>query len=107
LKAHKAPHGYDLDLAFAAPVAVRNANTAYAVEQFPPQTRSCGELGTSGLPIERDVARGQIIHVTLFVEQRPGCHGVVRGRIIFGRQPDASTGPVGGETIGRFSFALP
>jgi hypothetical protein len=107
LKAHKAPHGYDLDLAFAAPVAVRNANTAYAVEQFPPQTRSCGELGTSGLPIERDVARGQIIHVTLFVEERPGCHGVVRGRIIFGRQPDASTGPVGGETIGRFSFALP
>jgi hypothetical protein len=107
LKAHKASHGYDLALAFAAPAAVRNANTAYAVEQFPPQTRSCGELGTSGLPIERDVARGQVIRVTLFVEQRPGCHGVVRGRVIFGRQPGPLTGPVPGQTVGSFSFVLP
>jgi len=107
LKAHRAPHGYDLELAFAAPVAVRNASTAYGVEQFPPQTRGCGGLGSSGLPIERDVARGQVIHVTLFVEQRPGCDGVVRGRVIFGHQPGPLTGPFPEQTVGSFSFKLP
>ncbi|MGO9320207.1 MAG: hypothetical protein ACLQBY_05320 [Solirubrobacteraceae bacterium] len=107
LKARSTPRGYDLELAFPAPFAVHNADTAYAVEYTQPQTPACGRYGTAGLPIERDVARGQIIHVTVFVGQRPGCHGAVQGRVIFGRQSGPLTGPAPGETVGRFSFELP
>jgi RNA polymerase sigma factor (sigma-70 family) len=107
VKARKVPRGYELTLTFAAPIAVHSAATAYAVEQMPPQTKACGELGTSGLPIERDVARGQRIRVSVFVEQRRGCHGIVRGRVIYGRQPDPLSGPAPGNTVGRFAFALP
>jgi RNA polymerase sigma factor (sigma-70 family) len=107
VKARKMPHGYQLTLAFAAPIAVHSAASAYAVEHTPPQTAACGEQGTSGIPIERDVARGQLIRVSVFVEQRPGCHGVVRGRVIYGSQSDPLSGPAPGETVGRFAFTLP
>ncbi len=107
VRARKVSHGYELTLAFVAPVAVRNAATAYAVEQAPPQTAACGEHGTSGLPIERDVARGQLIRVSMFVEQPPGCHGAVRGTVIYGRQSGPLSGPAPGDTVGRFAFLLP
>jgi hypothetical protein len=108
LAAHKVARGYDLHLEFAAPVAVRDADTAYAVEYTLPQNNGCGAKGTAGLPIERDLARGQLVRVTIFIGQQPGCHGTIHGHVIFGSQPDALTGPTYDETtIGRFSFTLP
>lgn len=107
LTAHGTAGGYDLDLTFVAPVAVFDASTAYGVQVTLPRERACGHGGLSGQSIERDLARGQLVHVTEFVAQPPGCHGVVHGRVIFGRQPDAFTGPVDSEVIGRFSFDLP
>lgn len=106
LDAHGVARGYDLDLAFVAPFAVRNASTAYAVEYTLPQNAGCGAKGTAGLPIERDVARGQRVRVTIFIGRQPGCQGTIRGRVIFGTQPDALTGPAPGRTIGRFYFPL-
>jgi hypothetical protein len=105
--ARKVQRGYDLGLTFIAPAAVFDASTAYGIQITQPSSRTCGLGGTSGQSAERDIARGQTVHVTDFVAQPPGCHGVIHGRVILRRQPDASTGPVGGETIGRFSFALP
>jgi hypothetical protein len=107
LEAHKVAGGYDLDLAFAAPVAVRNAYTAYAVEYTLPQNAGCDAKGTAGQPIERDLARGQLVRVRIFIGQQPGCRGTIHGRVIFGHQPDALSGPAPGETIGRFSFYVP
>lgn len=107
LTAHKVHRGYDLDLTFIAPAAVFDASTAYGIQITQPSSRTCGLGGTSGQSTERDIARGQTVHVTEFVAQRPGCHGVIHGRVILGRQPDALSGPVSGETVGRFSFALP
>jgi hypothetical protein len=43
----------------------------------------------------------------VFIGHPAGCTGTVRGRVIYGRQPDGFTGPVGGETIGRFAYTLP
>jgi hypothetical protein len=107
VEARKVAGGYDLELAFIAPAAVFDASTAYGVQITMPDAPACGRGGVSGQSIERDVARGQSVHVTELVGQPPGCHGVVHGRVVFGRQPDAFTGPVSGETIGRFSFDLP
>lgn len=110
LKASRAPGGYDLEVTFAAPAAVTSASTAYGIELTRPSGAGCGRGGLWGQSIERDVARGQILHVSEFVPQPSGCHGVVRGRVIlasqlllggfFGPGDDA-------QTIGRFSFALP
>jgi hypothetical protein len=105
--ARKVPRGYELDVAFRAPAAVYDASTAYGIEIVQPGGRACGRGGTSGQSVERDVARGQVVHVTEFVARPRGCHGTIRGRVTLGRQPDALTGPVGGETVGTFSFALP
>jgi hypothetical protein len=107
LKARRVSGGYDLDLTFTAPVAVYNASTAYGVQVTMPSGWACGRGGVSGQSIERDLTRGQIVHVSEFVGQRRGCHGVLHGRVIFGRQPDAFTGPVDGETIARFTLDLP
>jgi hypothetical protein len=107
VEARKVAGGYDLELAFIAPAAVFDASTAYGVQITMPDAPACGHGGVSGQSIERDVARGHSVHVTELVGQPPGCHGVVHGRVVFGRQPDAFTGPVSGETIGRFSFDLP
>jgi hypothetical protein len=106
-KPRKAPGGYDLDLTFAAPAATHGASTAYGIQVTMPSNGACGRGGSSGQSTERDIARGQVLHVTVAVGQPPGCHGVLHGRVIFGPQPDAFTGPVGGDTIGRFSFDLP
>ena len=105
--ARKVGRGYDLDLAFTAPAAVSNASTAYGVQITRPSSRACGRGGISGQSLERDIARGQIVHVSEFVAQPAGCHGTIRGRVTLGRQPDAFTGPVEGETVGTFSFTLP
>jgi hypothetical protein len=104
---HRRTDGHTLDLTFIAPAAVFDASTAYGVEITMPSGGACAPRSISGQPIERDVARGQVVHVREFVAERPGCHGVLHGRVIFGRQPDASTGPAPGETIGSFSFNLP
>jgi hypothetical protein len=107
LHARSVAGGYDLDLAFTAPVAVNNAYTAYAVEYTLPQNAGCGAKGTAGLPIERDLARGQLVRATIFIGRQPRCHGTLHGRVIFGHQPDALSGPAPGQTVGRFSFQLP
>ncbi len=108
LNVQRRARGYDLDVTFRAPAAVFDASTAYSVQVTMPHNPACGRGGVSGQSIERDIARGQIVNVTEFVEQPPGCHGVVHGRVIFGGQPDAFTGPVrDAETIGSFSFDLP
>jgi hypothetical protein len=95
IEGRKAPGGYDLDLTFIAPATVRDASTAYAVQVTMPSGPACGHGGIGGQSIERDLGRGQIAHITQFVGQAPGC------------QPDAFTGPVDAQTIGRFSFELP
>ena len=107
LKPRKTPAGYELELTFIAPAAVFDARTAYGVEYTMPSDPPCGRGGSGGQSIERDVARGQVLHTTVVVSQPPACHGVLHGRLVFGRQPDAFTGPAGGETVGRFSFKLP
>jgi hypothetical protein len=107
VSARQVQRGYDLDLAFIAPAAVFDASTAYGIQITQPSGRACGLGGTSGQSVERDIARGQRVHVTEFVSQPPGCHGMIRGRVTLGRQPDAFTGPVDGETIGTFAFTLP
>jgi hypothetical protein len=100
--------GHDLAVAFRAPAAVYNASTAYDVEYTLPHTRACGIPGGYGQAIERDVARGQIVHVSELVIQPNGCHGVVHGKVTLERQTFARGGfASGAETIGRFSFKLP
>jgi hypothetical protein len=107
LKARRVPGGYELEIAFTAPAAVTDASVAYGIQVTPPSGPACGRGGTNGQSIERDVARGQILHFSEFVAQPPGCHGIVRGRVVIGGQQGA-LGLLGSdETIGRFSFRLP
>jgi hypothetical protein len=107
LRARRAPGGYELQLAFTAPAAVRNASIAYGVQVTRPSSPACGRGGIWGQSIERDIARGQRLHVSEFVPQPPGCHGIVSGRVVLGAQPvAASTLGSRDETIGRFSFAM-
>jgi hypothetical protein len=98
--------GYELELTFRAPASVFDASTAYGVQLSMPAGRSCGHGGVSGQSPERDIRRGERVDIPVFIGRPRGCAGVVRGRVIFGRQPDGFTGPVGGETIGRFAFNL-
>jgi hypothetical protein len=108
LRARRMPGGYDLYVTFTAPAAVEDASTAYGVQVAMPSAPACGRGGVTGQSIERDVARGQIVHITEFVGQPSGCHGVVHGRVILGGQP--LPGAFFGrrlEAIGRFSFVLP
>jgi hypothetical protein len=107
LAARRVAGSYDLDLTFVAPAAVRDAATAYGAEYDLPGSRTCKAQG-GGQPIERDIGQGAVVHVTLSVSQQPACHGVVRGRIVLGRQSSPLSGPAYDErTIGRFAFALP
>jgi hypothetical protein len=107
LRAHRMPGGYDLQVTFTAPVAVTNASAAYGVEVTRPSSSACGRGGVWGQSIERDVARGQILHVSEFVPQPPGCHGVVHGQVVFGGEHIAPRLIGRDEAIGRFSFVLP
>jgi len=99
--------GYELELTFRAPASVFDASTAYGVQLSMPAGSACGHGGVSGQSLERDIRRGERVDIPVFIGRPAGCAGVVRGRVIYGRQPDGFTGPVGGETIGRFSFNLP
>jgi hypothetical protein len=107
LRARRAPGGYELKLAFAAPAGVRNASVAYGVEVTRPSSPACGRGGIWGQSIERDVVRGQILHVSEFVPRPSGCQGVVQGRVLLAAQTGAPflLGPRA-ETIGRFSFDM-
>jgi hypothetical protein len=107
VRARKAAFGYELTIEFAAPTAVHDASTAYAVQYSTPDTPACGDGATAGQPIERDVRRGQVIRQTILVSRRAGCRGQIHGEILFGRQPDALTGPTPGEAVGSFVFNLP
>ncbi len=107
LSARPAGGGYDLRIAFAAPVAVTDASIAYGVQITRPSSPACGRGGIWGQSIERDVARGQILHVSEFVPQPRGCHGIVRGQVILGSESGDLRMLGRDETIGRFSFALP
>jgi hypothetical protein len=106
LKAHAVSGGVNLQVTFAAPVAVRNASLAYGVQVTRPSSPACGRGGVWGQSIERDVARGQRLQVSEFVPQPRGCHGVVRGQVIFGAQTVGRLFSDDGETIGRFSHTL-
>jgi len=107
VRARKAAFGYELTIEFAAPAAVHDASTAYAVQYSTPDTPACGDGATAGQPIERDVRKGQVIRQTILVSRRAGCRGPIHGEILFGRQPDALTGPSPGEAVGGFVFNLP
>jgi hypothetical protein len=107
LTAHIVDGSYDLDLSFIAPAGVHDAGAAYGAEYDLPSSHICKSQG-GGQPIERDIGRGQVVHVTLSISQQPACHGVVRGRIVLGRQSSPLSGPTYDEhTVGRFAFALP
>jgi hypothetical protein len=104
----KAAGGYALEIAFRAPAPVFNASTAYDVEYTLPHTHACGIPGGYGQSIERDLARGQIVHADISVIQPSGCHGVAQGKVTLGPQAFAHGGfDRGAETIARFSFTLP
>lgn len=107
LRARSVAGGYELQIAFTAPASVENASVAYGVQLIRPSSRACGRGGIWGQSIERDVARGQTLHVSEFVPQPPGCHGVVKGKVLLGAQTGALH-MLGSrdETIGRFSFAM-
>jgi hypothetical protein len=107
LSARKVSGGYDLQVTFTAPVAVTNALTAYGIQLTRPSNSACGRGGVWEQSIERDVARGQVLRLSEFVPQPPGCHGIVHGRVVFGSQSGALLLLGRDETIGRFSFALP
>ncbi len=98
--------GYELELTFRAPASVFDASTAYGAQLSMPAGSACRHGGVSGQSLERDIHRGELAHISVFIGRPAGCAGVVRGRVIYGRQPDGFTGPVGGETIGRFAFNL-
>ena len=103
----RARGGYELELTFTAPASVFDASTAYGVQLTMPVGSRCGHGGVSGQSLERDIRRGKPAHISVFMGRPAGCAGTVRGRVIYGRQPDGFTGPVGGETIGRFAYKLP
>jgi hypothetical protein len=107
LQTRRVAGGFDLQVTFAAPAAVRNASVAYGVQVTRPSSRACGRGGVWGQSIERDIARGQTLHVSEFVPQPPGCHGVVKGQVMLGAQTGALR-MLGSrdETIGRFSFVM-
>jgi hypothetical protein len=107
LQARRVPGGYGLEVTFTAPAAVTDAGTAYGVMVTRPSGAACGRGGVWGQSIERDVARGQILHLTEFVPAPPGCRGVVHGRVVFGSASGALSLLGRDETIGRFSFKLP
>jgi hypothetical protein len=99
--------GYGLRISFKAPVAVANAKSAYGLELYLPKLAACGYGGNQGKSIEGDVRRGQTVRVFYRVFLYKGCFGVIHGEVIYGRQPDAITGPnttFGGHVVGRFSF---
>jgi hypothetical protein len=107
LQARSVSGGYELELTFTAPAAVRNASIAYGVQVTRPSSPACGRGGIWGQSIERDIARGQRLHVSEFVPQPPGCHGVVEGRVLLAAQNRSL--PVldsRAETVGRFTFAM-
>jgi hypothetical protein len=107
LIAHRRVDGYALRLTFIAPVAVHNAGTSYGVQYTTQGSPPC-ESAEGGQPIGRDISRGQRVHITILVSQRSGCHGVIHGRILLGRQGGALVGPTYDErTVGRFAFDLP
>jgi hypothetical protein len=107
LRARRVPGGFELELAFTAPAAVRNASTAYSVEVTRPSSPACGRGGIWGQSIERDIARGQSLRVSEFVPQPPGCHGVVKGQVLLTAQRGALP-RLGGddEAIGGFAFDM-
>ncbi|MGD1057426.1 MAG: hypothetical protein ABR992_08440 [Solirubrobacteraceae bacterium] len=108
LTARKVAGGFDLEVTFTAPAAVTNASVAYGVQVTRPSSPACGAGGIWGQSIERDVVRGESVHVTEFVPQPPGCNGVVKGEVMLGAQTGALR-MLGSrdETIGRFTFNLP
>ena len=99
--------GYQLELTFRAPASVFDASTAYGAQLTMPAGATCGHGGVSGQSLESDIHRGQATQISVFIGRPAGCTGTVRGRVIYGRQPDGFTGPVGGETIARFTYRLP
>lgn len=98
---------YELRLTFRAPASVFDASTAYGVQITMPAGTTCRHRDVSGQSLERDIHRGELAHISVVIGRPAGCTGTLRGRVIYGRQPDGFTGPVGGETIGRFAFKLP
>jgi hypothetical protein len=107
LRARRVPGGYELKLTFTAPAAVRNASTAYGVEVTRPSSPACGRGGIWGQSIERDIARGQSLHVSEFVPQPPGCDGVVKGQVLLTAQRGALPLPDSDDkAIGRFTFDM-
>ena len=106
LKARTVPGGINLQVTFAAPVAVRNASLAYGIQVTRPSSRACGRGGVWGQSIERDVVRGQRLQVSEFVPQPHSCHGVVKGEVIFGAQTVGRLFSGHAEAIGRFSYVL-
>ncbi len=108
VRTRKVSDGYDVEVTFRAPASVFNASTAYDAEVTLPHTLGCPFSGGYGQSIERDVARGQLLHASVLVLPRHGCHGVVQGKVTLGPQAFANgDSNRDAETIGRFSLTLP
>jgi hypothetical protein len=98
--------GYKLDLTFRAPVTVDDATSAYAAEYSLPRGHGCSPV-SEGQPIERDITRGQMVHVTMLVSSQRGCTGRIAGRVVVGRQSGALSGPTYDErAVGDFSMEM-
>ncbi len=80
-------------VSFVAPRAVRNASSGYSVEVPYP----CHE-GTDGIPVERDVRRGEVVRVRIPALFTDACGPSVSLRVVY--EPDREDIPDGrGEVI--------
>jgi hypothetical protein len=107
IKIRHFPGGAQLELHFRARIAARSVQTGYAVELDVPLSANCGGGGYAG--VNRDVAAGQVVQLTLPLNPR-NCPGRYRGRVYYATA--ATSGPpllpnFSGPTVGRFTFRLP
>jgi hypothetical protein len=95
-----------LKISFRAPVAIRSADRAYALDFFGGRECAVTEIGRQ---TEQDIARGA--RVTIAVTLPRSCHGTVRGRIALtseaatGGMP-AAPGDPADAIVGRFTHTL-
>ena len=89
---------YAVEVAFTAPYAVDSAHELYEVIDRSPA--GCGSAGGSGLPLERDISRGQKVHVESIATFSPaGRCGSVREIQVRFINPEGPSGGSAHESV--------
>jgi hypothetical protein len=91
-------------LTFSAPYAVTNASETYAIEE--PLAHDCHNGGVLGSNIERDIARGAIVRVSLGDPFVNSCNHSQTIKVVFSRVT-ADVGPSPGTVIGSITIHQP